>query len=379
MENQDKHIACVVGTRPEVIKMAPIIFALRDQPNLHVTLICTAQHRHLMDDMLAIFNLKSDVDLNIMKENQTLSSLTADLFAQLEPIIKDSQFDFVLAQGDTTTTWVTAQLCFYHKIPFGHVEAGLRSYDFYQPFPEEMNRVFVSKLATWHFAPTQIEQDILLKEGISAEKVQVTGNTVIDALYMLKEKNTPLSFALPENKKMVLITLHRRENFGQPIRDILSAILALSESFPDVLFVYPVHPNPNVNALAYEYLSSKDNIKLIPPVAYDEFVTLMKSAYLILSDSGGIQEEAPALGKPVLVLRNKTERPLVIEWGLGQLVGMDKQVIIKTVTELLTDQTVYQRMAKGLSPYGDGNAAKRIVDVILTHYNQLEMQSTAQA
>lgn len=358
-------IACVIGTRPEVIKMAPIIAALKASGRFDVKVINTAQHRSLLDDMLIIFNLQPDIDLDVMKEGQSLTGLTGELFKKFEPIIAGQGFEVILAQGDTTTTLVAAMVAFYHKIPFGHVEAGLRSFDYMQPFPEEMNRVLTSKIAKWHFAPTMIESEILLKEGIAKENIYVTGNSVIDALYELEKRNTPLPFALPENKKIILVTLHRRESFGEPIKNIFSALLNIAAAHQDVDIYYPVHPNPNVHQLAHERLGQQANIHLLKPMRYDEFVTLMKNAYFMLSDSGGIQEEAPALKKPVLILREKTERPLVVELGLGKLVGSNERDIIQSAEMLLTDKKAYASMAKGLSPYGDGHAAEKIVKAIL--------------
>lgn len=357
-------ITCVIGTRPEVIKMAPLIKALRQDSHFEVTVICTAQHRSLLDDMLDIFEIKPDIDLNVMKEGQTLTGLTSELFKKFEPIMTGKACDVLVAQGDTTTTLVAALVAFYHKIPFAHVEAGLRSFDYQQPFPEEMNRVLTSKIATWHFAPTMVESEILLKEGVPQDNIYVTGNTVIDALYELEKRNTPLSFPFDKNKKNILITLHRRESFGEPLKNILDAFLIVAKNHPDVDIYYPVHPNPNVHDLAHQVLGEQPNIHLLKPMRYDEFVTLMKQSYFMLTDSGGIQEEAPALGKPVLVLREKTERPLVVELGLAKLVGANKKLIVDAVEELLTNEAMYHHMAKGISPYGDGHAAEKMVAAI---------------
>jgi UDP-N-acetylglucosamine 2-epimerase (non-hydrolysing) len=271
----------------------------------------------------------------------------------------------VLAEGDTTTTWVAAQTCFYHRIPFGHIEAGLRSHDFYQPFPEEMNRVFTAFLATWHFAPTETEKNNLLKEGIAAKNIVVTGNTVIDALYMLAKKDLPMPITIPADKKLILITAHRRESFGEPMRHIFAAALQVIQQRPDVLFVYPVHPNPQVNALAKQMLSDQKNIILLPALPYDQFVALMKAAYLIWTDSGGVQEEAPALGKPVLIIREKTERVEVVKAGVAKIVGTDTDKIVHKTLHLLNDANAYQAMVKGVSPYGDGHASERIVQALL--------------
>lgn len=360
-------IACIIGTRPEVIKMAPIINAIRLYSNLKIFIISTAQHRQLLDNMLRIFVIRPDVDLNVMQDNQSLGTLTGNLFIKLAEVFATNSFDWVLAQGDTTTTLVAAQMAFYYRIQFGHVEAGLRSYNMYQPFPEEMNRVLISKMATWHFAPTSVEKDNLLRENISPNKIIVTGNTVIDSLYLLSKKDTALPFELPINKRIILLTLHRRESFGEPIRQIFSALLEIANKFEDIIILYPVHPNPSVQQVATEILKSHPRVRLLEPLGYDVFVTLMCKAYLIMSDSGGIQEEAPALDKPIIVLRDVTERPLIIELGLGLLVGSNKENIVNTVTELLIDPHKYQSMQKHLSPYGDGHAAERIVNIINTH------------
>lgn len=368
-------IACVIGTRPEVIKMAPIISELRKYDYYEVTVLCTAQHRELMDDMLAIFSIKPDIDLNIMKQDQSLSSVTSELFAKLETEFKNKTYDLVIAQGDTTTTLVTAQVCFFNHIFFAHVEAGLRSYDLYHPFPEEMNRVFTSKLSTWHFAPSNEEKKNLILEDIPEDQIYVTGNPVIDALYLLVKRNKALPFILPEDKKIILVTLHRRESFGEPLNNIFNALNRITELYKDIAIFYPVHPNPNVNKSAYEKLSHNSSITLLDPLPYDVFVTLMKQCYFIMTDSGGLQEEAPALAKPLLILREKTERPLVIELGLGRLVGSDMEIIIKNAMDLLTDPLQYNEMAKNISPYGDGHAAEKIVQVIHHHFLDARIKS----
>ena len=358
------NVLCSIGTRPEVIKMAPVVWKIRQQKNMRVTVIITAQHRQLIDDVLTLFNIQPDFDLNIMQENQSLSTLTGNLFLKLEPLIDKDKYDIVLAQGDTTTTLVTAQISFYKKIPFGHIEAGLRTYNFRNPFPEEMNRVFISKLSDIHFAPTDLERKILENENINSSAIYVTGNTVIDALYYWAEKNTPLPFSLPENKKIILLTLHRRESFGAPMQNIFSALLELVKKHDDIHIIYPVHPNPNINKMAYEMLDQHPSISLIKSLAYDKFVTLMKHAYLICTDSGGLQEEAPALNKPLIVLRDETERPLVVSLGLARLGGTNKNSVLSSIESLVSDIDLYRQMQKNISPYGDGHAAERIVQVI---------------
>lgn len=364
MTSSIKHIACIIGTRPEVIKMAPLIAALKQQARFRVTVINTAQHRHLLDDMLKIFNIDIDIDLNLMQANQSLADLTARLISALDPIVISNQFDMIIAQGDTTTTYVSALISFYQHIPFAHVEAGLRSFNLSHPFPEEANRILVSKLATLHFAPSQVEMDILVKEGVNKDQVTISGNTVIDAL--LSQPMVNLPFAI--DKRTLLVTLHRRESFGEPIKHIFWALKTIALQHPEIQIIYPVHPNPNVNKLAHGMLADIENIHLIGPLPYDQFVTLMKKSYLILSDSGGIQEEAPALNKPVLILRNVTERPLVVQEGLAQLVGSDPDKMRHAVELLLTNDDAYQGMQKGYSPYGDGKAATRITESISTYF-----------
>lgn len=357
------NIMCVIGTRPEVIKMAPVIWALQRSDEFSTTVVNTAQHRSLLDDMLALFNISPDIDLNIMRDNQSLTDLTGNLFIEMNKIIKPS-YDFVVAQGDTTTTFVSAMVAFYNKIPFGHVEAGLRTYDKYNPFPEEINRVFVGRLATLNFAPTEIEKKNLQQEKITESSILVTGNTVIDSLYHWINKETSLPFNLPEKKKIILLTLHRRESFGAPLIDMFSAFLEIVEKFNDVQVVYPVHPNPHVKDMAHKMLGHHPSITLLEPLRYDQFIVLLKLSYLVCTDSGGIQEEAPALNKPLVILRAETERPLVVNLGVAKLAGTKKSSIVNTITTLLTNRDDYCAMQKNISPYGDGHAAERIVNAI---------------
>lgn len=356
----------MIGTRPEVIKMAPIINKLKEHKNVNVFVISTAQHRELIDDVLKLFSITPDIDLNIMSQNQSLATLTGNLFIKLEAIFNDNNFDCVIAQGDTTTTFVTSMISFYHNIPFAHVEAGLRSFDIHKPFPEEINRVFVSKVASWHFAPTSREREYLLNEGILDSNIYITGNTVIDSLYNLVKRQTPLPFAISPNKRIILVTMHRRESFGNPIKEIFGALGEIADKYSDVEIIYPVHPNPSVRAAAKELLANNERIHLINPLTYDVFVSLLNSAYLVMSDSGGIQEEAPALDKPILILREVTERPLVVELGMGILVGTNKENIVKTASMLLEDSNKYKSMQKHESPYGDGHASDRIITAIIT-------------
>lgn len=359
-----KKILCVVGTRPEAIKMAPVILELRKQEWTEVHVLATAQHREMLDQVLSIFDIKPDYDLDIMQAGQNLTDLTARLLTAMDKVLEEASPDIVLAQGDTTTVMVTSLACFYRKIPMGHVEAGLRTGDISNPYPEEMNRVVAGRLSAIHFAPTESSRNNLLRENIPEPTVHVTGNTVIDALLMTAEKNIDIGVDLDESRKLILMTSHRRENFGEPMRESFGAIRSLVENNDDVELLYPVHPNPNVLEAVDDILSGHPRIKLIKPMEYATFVQAMKRAYLIISDSGGVQEEAPALGKPVLVLRNETERPEAVDSGVVKLVGTDRERIISEAEKLLHNPDEYKKMAKGVSPYGDGKAAVRIVDIL---------------
>jgi len=360
-----KKIICVVGTRPEAIKMAPVIQALTQENWTDIKVLATAQHRQMLDQVLNLFEITPDRDLNVMQPNQTLSSLTAKLMTELDQVFKEEKPDAVLAQGDTTTVMCVALSCFYHRIPFGHVEAGLRTGDIWNPFPEEMNRVVASRMAKWHFAPTLSSRNNLLAEGILASDIFVTGNTVIDALLDIVKKTGQETIpGIDPSKRLLLVTSHRRENFGQPFREICRAILHLVKHNEDIQVMYPVHPNPNVKDTAYELLGQHPRILLCEPLEYLPFVTAMKNAYLILSDSGGVQEEAPALAKPVLVLRSETERPEAVAEGVVKLVGTDFEKIISEAQRLLDDSSYYQEVARGISPYGDGLASARIVKTL---------------
>lgn len=361
-------IICAVGTRPEAIKMAPVILALKQQPWAEVRVLATAQHRGLLDQVLAFFDIAPDIDLDIMRPNQALTTLTARLLLELDEVLLAEKPDVLLAQGDTTTVMTAALACFYHRIPFGHVEAGLRTWDMQNPFPEEANRVIAGRLARWHFAPTEGSRQNLLREGAPDSDIIVTGNTVIDALLMTAERELELGIALDPAKRLVLITSHRRENFGAPFREICRAVQTLAERNPDVQFLYPVHPNPNVKDVAHEVLGAASNIHLCEPLDYAPFVAAMKRSYLIISDSGGVQEEAPALGKPVLVLRDETERPEAVEQGVVKLVGPHYERIVAEAQHLLDDEAAYAAMARGISPYGDGHGAERIVEVLRGHF-----------
>jgi UDP-N-acetylglucosamine 2-epimerase (non-hydrolysing) len=363
-------IICVVGTRPEAIKMAPVILALQGVPQFEVRVLATAQHRHMLDQVLNFFGITPDIDLNIMRPNQTLSALTARLLLELGGVLEAEKPDVVLAQGDTTTVMTVALACFYHRIPFGHVEAGLRTGDINNPFPEEANRVIAGRLARWHFAPTESSRANLLRENVADAEIFVTGNTVIDALLMAAQRDIEVGVPLDDSKRLVLITSHRRENFGEPFRNICRALRSLAERNPDIQLLYAVHPNPNVKDVAHAMLSDCDNIFLCEPLDYAPFIAAMKKAYMIISDSGGVQEEAPALGKPVLVLRDETERPEAVDMGVVKLVGPNYERILEEAQRLLDDRSAYEAMARGVSPYGDGGASQRIVKVLQEYARQ---------
>jgi UDP-N-acetylglucosamine 2-epimerase (non-hydrolysing) len=367
-------VAVFLGTRPEAIKLAPVIRALEQAPEFEPVLISTGQHREMLDQVAQLFGLRIQEDLAVMRPNQALPELTARLLAACDDLLGRLQPELALVQGDTTTVFAAALACFYRRVPVGHVEAGLRTYDRWSPFPEEMNRTLASRLATLHFAPTELARDHLLREGIAAEAISVTGNTVIDALQAeVARQQQPAvraqlsaqlgrtlgSFPLP--RPFVLITGHRRENFGRGFQQICAALAALAQRFADHDFIYPVHLNPNVQGPVQALLGGIGNIRLVAPQPYSEFVALMQSCRLVLTDSGGIQEEAPSLGKPVLVMRDTTERPEGIQAGTVQLVGADTAQIVDGVSRLLLDSEAYARMARAANPYGDGRAAERIV------------------
>lgn len=363
-----KKILCVVGTRPEAIKMAPVILALQQQDWAEVRVLATAQHRQMLDQVLAFFSIKADIDLDIMRPDQSLTTLTGRILLEMDRVLQTERPDVVLVQGDTTTVMTVSLACFYQRIPIGHIEAGLRTWDSYNPFPEEMNRVLTGRLAQWHFAPTASSATNLRQEGVSEAAITVTGNTVIDALLMTAGRtfdlDSVLQQALPAGKRLILVTCHRRENFGAPVHAICQAILALAKNNSDVHVLFPVHPNPNVKSVVQQTLAGQANIQLCEPLEYAPFIAAMQRAYLIISDSGGVQEEAPALGKPVLVLRDETERPEALECGVVALVGADPALILSQAQTLLDDATAYQAMARGVSPYGDGLAAQRITSLL---------------
>lgn len=373
-----KKIMCVFGTRPEAIKMAPIIRKLKNDGRVECFTCVTAQHREMLDQVLSLFEIKPEVDLNLMRANQSLAQITSLVLDKLDPVIREYKPDWILAQGDTTTVMATALLSYYHRIRFGHVEAGLRTQDKFQPFPEEINRRIAGVIADLHFAPTEWSKANLLREGVPAVNIAVTGNPVIDALQWVADlpfdvaSLQKLGIDLPalekSGKQIILMTAHRRENFGQPMENICNAILSLAEAHKGTVhFIYPVHLNPNVQEPVNRLLGNHPDITLAPPLDYLPMINVLKRSRLVLTDSGGLQEEAPGLGIPVLVMRDVTERPEGMEAGTVRLVGTDPEKIISSVDLLLGNSEEYQRMARSVNPYGDGNASQRIVDAIMSY------------
>ncbi len=359
-----KKVVCTIGTRPEAIKMAPIISALGEASWADCRVMLTAQHRDLVDDALAFFAIVPDIDLDAMRPSQTLVDLTTRLLGGVSESLVREAPDLVVAQGDTTTVLATALACFYLKIPFGHVEAGLRTGRLDAPFPEEGNRLVAGCLSAIHFAPTSSARDNLLCEGVDPTTIHVTGNTVIDALLATAQRDMPIGVDLESSSRVVLVTAHRRDSFGRPLRRICRAVAEILRRHPDVEVLWPLHPNPAVRPVVEELLGDHPRARLCDPLPYGAFVAALKRSHIVLTDSGGVQEEAPALGKPVLVLRTESERPEAVEAGLARLVGTDPRVIIKEADRLLSDPEVYRAMARGASPYGDGHAALRIVEGI---------------
>ena len=353
----------IIGTRPEAIKLAPVVLEARKRPGVQAIICATAQHRQLLDQVLKVFNLQADHDLNLMRAGQSLNEVTARLFAELPPVLLQAQPDAVVVQGDTTTAFASATAAFYMRIPVAHVEAGLRTGNLAAPFPEEGNRKLISAIATWHFAPTQRAFDQLLAEGIDRDRVWLTGNTVVDALQQTVAHLPPMPEGQPP---MVLVTGHRRESFGQGMQDFCEALRQIAQAHPDVKLMYPVHPNPNVLGPVQHALGAVPNIQLIPPVDYLGFIDLLRRCTFVITDSGGVQEEAPALGKPVLVTREVTERPEAIDAGSARLVGTDTSKIVSAANELLTNPAAYKKMSQTQNPFGDGQAAGRILDVLGT-------------
>ncbi|AFM43469.1 UDP-N-Acetylglucosamine 2-epimerase [Desulfosporosinus acidiphilus SJ4] len=368
---RQKKVMVVFGTRPEAIKMAPVIQALRRQESIYCQIAVTAQHREMLDQVLQLFNLTPEFDLNLMKQGQTLTDITTRALNGLREVLQQESPDLVLVHGDTTTTFVAALAAFYAQIPIGHVEAGLRTGNKYSPYPEEMNRRLAGVLTDLHFAPTERAKENLLREGVEPEKIFVTGNTVIDAL--LATVQTNYRFLDPEiqsivkqseTSRMILVTTHRRENLGEPMRQIYQALSKMLELFPDTYVVFPVHKNPKVRKVVEEILGTHSRVFLVEPMDYEPFVNLMARSHLILTDSGGIQEEAPSLGKPVLVVRDTTERPEAVEAGTVSLVGTGFDSVLAELKRLLSSEAAYQQMSMASNPYGDGHAAERIAQII---------------
>ncbi len=380
-----KKVLIVFGTRPEAIKMAPVIKTFKNEKVNFITKVCvTAQHREMLDQVLSIFEIKPDYDLNIMKSGQDLNDISARILLDLKPVLKEFNPDVVLVHGDTTTSTMAALAAYYEQIPVGHVEAGLRTYNIYSPWPEEMNRQITGRIASYHFVPTKLSKSNLLEENVKESNIIITGNTVIDALCMALNKiknNSELEIKLKKQifdfgysnlndviqgkRKMVLITGHRRENFGKGFVNMCEAIKEIALRNPDFDLLYPVHLNPNVRKPVNEILGNIANIYLIEPLDYLPFIYLMEKSYLVLTDSGGVQEEAPNLGKPVLVMRDTTERPEAVDAGTVELVGTDKKLIISKVNELIRDHSKYEKMSKAHNPYGDGKASGRILNTLI--------------
>ena len=369
-----KKIMCVFGTRPEAIKMAPVVKAIEQNENLQSLVAVTAQHREMLDQVLQLFHIEPDYDLNLMKQGQTLTDITSGVLRGLEEIFKKERPDLVLVHGDTTTTFAAALAAFYQQIPVGHVEAGLRSGNMYSPYPEEANRKLTGVMTTLHFSPTPEARQNLLRENIGDAAIFVTGNTVIDALLATAKQtyqfeDAVLQQLLDSPGKKVLITAHRRENQGTPMVHIFQAVRRLHETLPDIQFIFPIHKNPKVRELAAQILGDLERVHIIEPLDYEPFANGMARVDLILTDSGGVQEEAPALGKPVLVLRDTTERPEAVKAGTVVLVGTDENLIYNTALQLLTDDDTYHKMANAVNPYGDGKASGRIMQAIEYYFD----------
>ena len=364
-------VMSVFGTRPEAIKMAPLVKELEKRKEIESIVCVTAQHREMLDQVLETFDIKPNYDLNIMKQGQSLGDITTRALTGLEDVIKECKPDIVLVHGDTTTTFAGALAAFYNQVMIGHVEAGLRTNDKYSPFPEEMNRQMVDCMTDMYFAPTNLSKENLLKENIEESKIYITGNTAIDAMSTTVDdnySNLELDF-VKDGERLILLTAHRRENLGEPMRHIFKAIKRIVDEFDDVKVIYPIHKNPLVREVANEIFGDCEKVKLIEPLEVFDFHNFINKSYMIMSDSGGVQEEAPSLGKPVLVLRDTTERPEGIDAGTLKLVGTDEETIYNEAKRLLTDKKEYERMSKASNPYGDGHASERIVDAIINKFN----------
>lgn len=373
-----KTIMLIFGTRPEAIKMAPVYHVLSSVQAFNVKVCITAQHREMLDQMLALFHIKPDIDLDLMKANQNLFDLTANTLLALNRVFDDDKPDMVLVHGDTTTSFVASLACYYAKIDCAHVEAGLRTHDLYAPFPEEANRLLTARLAKLHFSPTLTAKKNLLQEGVSPDSIFVTGNTVIDALLWVKQRLVwqkewvslyqSASSVVKAKKPFILVTGHRRENFGERLQEICQGIARIAETYSDWHIIYPVHLNPKVKKPVHELLAAYENVHLIDPLEYAPFIYLMTQSSIVLTDSGGIQEEAPALGKPVLVMRDKTERPEAVAAGTVSLVGANADKIFHSVSALINDEVLYRRMSEAINPYGEGHAAEKIVEALKTYW-----------
>ncbi|KRQ87743.1 UDP-N-acetylglucosamine 2-epimerase [Caloramator mitchellensis] len=366
-------VMTIFGTRPEAIKMAPLVKELEKREQFESIVCVTAQHREMLDQVLELFKIKPDYDLNIMQQRQSLSGITTRVLEGLEEIFKKSQPDIVLVHGDTTTTFAGSLAAFYNQIKVGHVEAGLRSFNKYFPFPEEMNRKLTGAISDLHFAPTKTAKENLLREGVKQEDIFVTGNTVIDAMNTTVEKSyrfetEELNEINYKNKKVIMVTAHRRENWGEPLENICTALRRIAEDFEEVEIIYLVHLNPAVKEVAYKVLGDVPRVHLLPPLDTKETHNLMNKSYMVVTDSGGLQEEAPHLGKPVLVLRDVTERPEAVSAGTAKIIGTDKENVYQNIKNLLTDKEAYNKMANAINPYGDGKASERIADSILYYF-----------
>lgn len=360
-----KKVMLVFGTRPEAIKMCPLVNELKKREELQTIVCVTGQHRQMLDMVLEAFDVTPNYDLSIMKEKQTLFDVTTNILNRIKEVLEKEKPDVVLVHGDTSTTFVTALACFYLRIPVGHVEAGLRTYNIYSPYPEEFNRQAVSIISKFNFAPTELSKQNLLKEGKDPESIYVTGNTAIDALNTtVRENYTHPELEWAKGSRLIMITAHRRENLGEPMRHMFKAIRRVMDEHPDVKAIYPIHMNPVVREIANEYLGNDDRIHIIEPLDVLDFHNFLSRSYLILTDSGGIQEEAPSLGKPVLVMRDTTERPEGIAAGTLKLVGTEEETIYKEFSRLLSDEDEYEMMSKASNPYGDGHACERIADIL---------------
>jgi UDP-N-acetylglucosamine 2-epimerase (non-hydrolysing) len=360
------HVVIVYGTRPEIIKLIPLILEIKAHPGLRLSIVNTGQHKEMVRELELLFNIVPDFSLDTMQHDQTLTDILRNVAGKIEPVLKELRPDIVLVQGDTSTVATVGTVCFYNRIPVGHVEAGLRSYNLEEPFPEEFNRRVISIMARLNFAPTAQAADNLMREGIPADKIFVTGNTIVDMVGLARQR---VPAGADGAGKKILVTAHRRENHGGGIDNICTAIKQVSRRFPDLVFTWPVHPNPNVKHTVYKQLEGLNNIHLTAPLGYIDLISEIDSSYLVWSDSGGIQEECPSFRKPLLILRNLTERPEVVSSGFGELVGTDTGLIVRRTTELLEDQESYRRMTNGSNPFGDGTAARQIVG-ILTQYNK---------